>query len=69
MVIHTMIDLQPPNLLNNYTFLDSLLQVINTFAFLPGYVIVKRRTKVSKKGILRKTILIYNWNKEYYTKS
>lgn len=60
-------DLQPFNLPNKYIFFDNLLQAINGFVSLQGYAIVKRRIKVSKKRVLRKPVLIYDWNKEYYS--
>ena len=41
------------------------MQAINSFAFLQSYAIVKKYTKMSKKGIVRKAILIYNCNKVY----
>ncbi len=58
-----------PDLSNNYAFLDALLQAVNSFVFLQGYAIVKRRTKVSKKDILKKAVLMCDWSKEYHTKS
>ncbi len=69
MVTDAMMDLQLPNLSDNYASLDVLLQAVNTFASSQSYAVVKRRTKVSKKGILRKAVLICDRNKEYYTKS
>ena len=51
-------DLQPPDLSDKYASIDNLIQAINTFASLQGYVVVKRRTKVSKKGVLRKAVLM-----------
>lgn len=42
-----------------------MIEAINTFASLQGYAIVKRRTKVSKKGVLRKVILIYDRSKKH----
>lgn len=53
-------DLQPPNLSDKYTFLDDLIQAVNTSVSTQGYAVVKRKTKVSKKGVLRKPVLIYN---------
>ncbi len=48
-----------------YSSLDGLVKVLNTFASLQGYAIVKRYIKVSKNGELRKAVLIYNRCKEY----
>ncbi len=62
-------DLQPPDLPDTYSFLDSLIKAINTFVSLQGYTLVKRRTKVSKKGVLRKAILIYDRSKEHITEN
>ena len=69
MVTHAMMDLQPPDLSENYASLDALLQAVNTFASSQGYAVVKRRTKVSKKGVLRKAVLMCDRNEEYHTKS
>ncbi len=69
MVTHAMIDLQTLDLSDNYTSLDALLQVVNTFTSSQDYAVVKRKTKMSKKGILRKAVLMCDWSKEYYTKS
>ena len=62
-------DLQPPNFPDKYASLDNLIQAINTFASSQGYAVVKRRTKVSKKGVLRKGVLMCNQSKEYHTES
>lgn len=69
MVTHAMMDLQSFNLLDHYTFLDALLQAVNTLASSQGYTLVKRRMKVSKKRVSRKTVLICNRSKECHTKS
>ncbi len=47
----------------SYTTLKKLISAINIFATLQGYAIVKRRTKKSKKRVLRKAVLICNRNK------
>lgn len=61
-------DLLPPNLSDKYFSLDSLFKAINIFAFSQGCVVIKRRTKVSKKGISRKTVLTFEQSKEYIQK-
>lgn len=53
-------NLQLFDMSNKYVFLDNLIQAINIFAFIQNYAVVKRKTKVSKKKILRKAVLIYN---------
>lgn len=61
---------QPPNLLNRfYLFFNKLIIALNTFASLQRYVIIKKRTKTSKKGVFRKTILMCDRGKEYMNKS
>ena len=62
-------NLQPSDLLNNYSFLDNLIQAVNTFASLQDYVVVKKKTKVNKKKVLKKVVLMYDWSKKYFTKS
>ena len=62
-------NLQPSDLLNNYSFLDNLIQAINTFASSQDYVVVKKKTKVNKKKVLKKVVLMYDWSKKYFTKS
>ncbi len=62
-------DLQPPDLPDTYLSLDSLIEASNTFASLQGYAVVKRRTKVSKKGVLRKAILMCDRSKEHITEN
>ncbi len=59
-------ELQPADLLNKfYPSLDELVKVFNTFASLQGYIIVKKHTKVSKKGIFRKAVLIFDKSKKH----
>lgn len=55
-----MIDLQLPNLFDNYTFFDILFQTVNIFTSLQDYIVVRRKIRVSRKRFLRKIILIYN---------
>ncbi len=63
-------ELQPSNLLNRfYPSLDELIIALNAFASLQGYAIVKRRTKTSKKGVLRKAVLMCDRGKEHIDKS
>ncbi len=62
-------DLQPPDLPDTYPSFDSLIEAINTFASLQGYALVKKRTKVSKKGVLRKAILMCDRSKEHITEN
>lgn len=62
-------DLQSSDFPNKYSFFNNLIQAINTFASLQGYGIVKKRTKVSKKRVLKKAILIYNQSKKYHTRN
>ncbi len=47
----------PPNLTESYPTLDDLVTAINEFAGSQEYAVVKKRTKVSKKGVLRKAVL------------
>lgn len=51
-----------------YIPLKELISVVNIFAIIQGYAVVKRQTKKSKKDILQKTVLIYNENKVYIDK-
>ncbi len=60
-------ELLSPQLEDEYPSLDDIMQVINSFASLQGYAIVKRHTKTSKKGIVCKAILICDHNKVYTT--
>lgn len=62
-------DFQLFDFLDKYISLDNLLQVINSFAISQGYTMIKRKTKVSKKRVLGKALLICNWNKKYYSKN
>lgn len=62
-------DFQPPDLPDIYTTLNIIIETINIFASLQSYVIIKKRTKVSKKRDLRNTILICDQSKEYYSKN
>jgi hypothetical protein len=43
--------------MNSFYTLDDLVRVINEFADSQEYAIIKKRTKLSKKEILRKTML------------
>ena len=59
-------ELQPPDLLDRfYLSLDELVKALNIFVSFQGYAIMKRRTKVSKKGVLRKAVLIFDRGKEH----
>lgn len=60
------IDLQPFDFLDKYAFFNNLFQAINILAYSQSFVIVKKGIKASKKKVLRKTILICNWSKEYH---
>ena len=51
-------DLQPPNFPDKYAYLDNLIQAMNTFASSQSYAVVKKRTKQSKKGVLRKAVIM-----------
>lgn len=62
-------DLQSLDLSEKYTSLEDLIQVVNTFASSQGYAVVKRQTKVNKKGVLKKAVLMCDQGKEYHTKS
>lgn len=42
------IDLQLFDFLNKYTFFNNSIQAINIFAFSQGYIMVKKKIKVSK---------------------
>lgn len=64
-----MMKTQPFNLLNHYTSFNILFQAINIFAYSQDYAVVKNRIKVSKKGVLRKAVLMCDQNKKYHTKS
>lgn len=55
--------------MDKYVSFDNLLQAINSFASSEGYVVVNRRTKVSEKRVLRKAILLCDWNKEYHSEN
>lgn len=56
-----------PQLEDRYFSLDNIMQAINFFASLQGYTIMKKHTKTSKKGIVYKVVLMYNYNKVYIT--
>ena len=59
-------ELQPSNLLDRfYLSLDELVIAFNAFASFQEYAIVKRRTKTSKKGVLRKAVLMCDKGKEH----
>ncbi len=60
-------ELLPSQLEDGYPSLDDIMQAINSFAFLQGYAIVKRRTKTSKKEIVRKVVLMCDHSKVYTT--
>ncbi len=45
------------NLLDFYSTLDDLVTAINEFVDFQEYVVVKKRIKINKKEMLRKTIL------------
>ncbi len=58
-------ELQLPHLLERfYPCLDELVKAFNIFASLHGYAIVKKHTKVSKKEVLLKAVLMGNRGKE-----
>ena len=48
-------DLQPPDLSDKYVSLNHLIQTVNIFASSQGHAVVKKKTKVSKKGVLKKS--------------
>lgn len=57
-------ELQPPILSQaSYATLEELISVVNVFAVIQGYAVVKRRTKKSKKGVLQKAVLICDRSK------
>lgn len=69
-VFHISMELQPPDLLDRfYPSLDELVTALNAFASLQGYAIVKRRTNTSKKGVLRKAVLMCDRGKEHIDKN
>lgn len=58
-------NLEPPPTDVAFFDLDSLIKAVNEFASSQGYAVVKRRTKVSKKGVLRKAHLICDRGRKY----
>ncbi len=53
------------NLIEFYFILDDLVTAINEFVGSQGYVVVKKRIKVSKKEVLRKAILRCDKDKKH----
>ncbi len=45
------------NLFDLYSTLDDFISAVNEFAGSQEYVVVKKRIKINKKEVLRKTIL------------
>lgn len=63
---HLIMELKPPDISASfYESLDDLVKDANRFAATQGYAIVKCRTKVSKKGVLRKAVLICDHGKKH----
>lgn len=58
-------ELLPLELEDTYPSLNDMNQAINFFASSQGYAVVKRRTKTSKKGVLRKAVLMCDCSKEH----
>ncbi len=46
-----------------------MVKALNTFASLQAYAILKIYIKVSKSGVLRKAVLIYDGGKKYIDKN
>lgn len=61
-------DMQPPPTDEAYLTLDYLVNAVNEFASAQGYAVVKRRTKTSKKGVLRKAVLICDRGRKFEAK-
>ena len=60
--------LQPPPTDDDYYDLNSLIKSVNEFAGAQGYAVVKKRTQVSKKGVLRKAVLMCDRGGNYEAK-
>lgn len=48
-----------------YLSLNNLVKTLNTFASFQEYTIIKKHTKVSKKWVLCKLVLIYDRSKKH----
>lgn len=65
-VTYINMELQPSDQLDRlHPFLDELVKAFNIFVSFQEYTIVKRHTKVSKKGVLRKAVLMCDRSKEH----
>ena len=64
-IINIIMNLEPPPTDKAYHDLDSLIKAVNDFSSSQGYAVVKRRTKVSKKGVLRKAVLVCDRGRKY----
>ncbi len=59
-------ELQPPLLPQvSYATLEELISAVNVFAATQGYAVVKKRTKKSKKDLLRKAVLMCDGSKAH----
>jgi hypothetical protein len=43
--------------MDSFLTLNDLVRAVNEFAGSQGYAVIKKRTKLSKKGVLRKAVL------------
>lgn len=64
----TIIELLSLQLKDGYILLNDIIQVINFFVLSQSYTIVKKYIKINKKGVIYKTVLIYNYSKVYAIK-
>lgn len=64
-IINIIMNLEPPPTDETYLSLPTLITAVNEFAGPQGYAVVKRRTKNSKKGEIRKAWLGCDRGKEF----
>jgi hypothetical protein len=57
-------ELLSPNLSNSFLTLDDVLVAVNEFADTQEYAVIKERTKINKKEVIRKATLMCDKNEK-----